>query len=297
MENNQQQMKFYIVDVFGEEKYSGNQLAVVIADNAVSPAAMQQIANEFHFSETTFVSSEQSGENEFATSIFTPKNEVPFAGHPTLGTAFIIRNEIVKRKVPEVILSLKVGKIPVSFDDASDLQWMSQIEPSFGLIHDAKGIAALINVSPDDIDTRFPIQNVSTGIEFVLIPLKTLGAIKKASTNLSLYKRYFIHGEPKPLFIFCPETYNKANRVNCRMFADAFGIPEDPATGSANGCLTAYLAKYQYFGTGQIDMRVEQGFEIGRKSILHLRCRHENERYAIKIGGNVIKIAEGMLVK
>jgi trans-2,3-dihydro-3-hydroxyanthranilate isomerase len=289
-------MKFYIADVFGVEKYSGNQLAVVVPDEILSVSKMQQIANEFHFSETTFVSMKNSKANEFSVNIFTPKNEVPFAGHPTLGTAFIIKNEIVREKINEIFLNLKVGKIPVLFDDKYELQWMSQIEPTFGSIHNPEEVAGIIGLSSGEIDTQFPIQNVSTGIEFLLIPLKRLNSVKLASTNLAKYKEYFQKSEPKPLFVFCPETYEAANKINCRMFADVFGIPEDPATGSANGCLAAYLAKYNYLKTNQIEIKVEQGYEIGRKSILHLRSSYENGKYHIKVGGKVIKVAEGILV-
>jgi trans-2,3-dihydro-3-hydroxyanthranilate isomerase len=173
---------------------------------------------------------------------------------------------------------------------------MKQVEPSFGAIHNPEQIAPIINLSLDDIDSNFPIQNISTGIEFTLIPLKTLNSVKKASTNLSLYKEYFKNIDPKPLHIFCPETYDFNNRINCRMFADIFGIPEDPATGSANGCLSAYLTKYNYFKTTKIDISVEQGYEIGRKSILYLQSNYENGKYNIKVGGKVIKVAEGNLV-
>jgi trans-2,3-dihydro-3-hydroxyanthranilate isomerase len=290
-------MKFFIVDVFGLDKYSGNQLSVVILDKPISQSEMQKIANEFHFSETTFILIENSTGNEFQVKIFTPQNEVPFAGHPTLGTAFIIRNEILRENIHEVVLNFMVGKIPVSFDDNRELQWMSQIEPAFGRTHNPEEIAKILNISTDEIDLNFPVQNVSTGIEFLLIPLKTLNSVKLVSTNLTKYKEYFQKIESKPLFVFCPETYDADNRINCRMFADLFGIPEDPATGSANGCLAAYLTKYNYLKTSQIDIQVEQGYEIGRKSILHLRSCFDDGKYNIKVGGKVIKIAEGMLVE
>ncbi len=289
-------MKFYIVDVFGNSKFSGNQLAVVVLDKSIPTTVMQDIANEFHFSETTFITLNESTDIEYKVNIFTPQAEVPFAGHPTLGTAFIIRNEILKSKLSELILDLKVGKIPVKFDDKNNLQWMKQVEPIFGKTHNAEIISEIINTSINNIDIRFPIQNVSTGIEFLLIPLKTLDSIKNTSTNLQKYKEYFIKDDPKPLFIFCPEVYDAKNSINSRMFADVFGIPEDPATGSANGCLAAYLTNYQYFGNSKINISVEQGYEINRKSILYLQSNKENELYNIKVGGKVIKIAEGELV-
>jgi trans-2,3-dihydro-3-hydroxyanthranilate isomerase len=173
---------------------------------------------------------------------------------------------------------------------------MKQIEPEFRDMHDPKQIAPILNISENEIDSDFPIQDVSTGLEFTMIPLKRLQAIKSAHTNLEHYKKYFKGREPKPLFIFCPETYDGSNQINCRMFADLFGIPEDPATGSANGCLAGYLIKYNYFNKSEISIRVEQGIEIGRKSILHLHARSDNNRIDVKVGGKVFRIAEGILV-
>ena len=288
-------MKFYIVDVFGNNKFSGNQLAVVILKQPIDKTLMQQIANEFHFSETTFITLSESTHTTFKVNIFTPQVEVPFAGHPTLGTAFVIRNEILKNNISEVILKLEIGEVPVKFNDESNLQWMKQIEPVFGKKHNAEIISEIINTPLHLIDLRFPIQNVSTGIEFVLIPLKTLDSIKKTSTNLPKFKEYF-KDEPKPLFLFCPEVYETGNSINSRMFADVFGIPEDPATGSANGCLAAYLTNYQYFGSDEIDISVEQGYEINRKSILYIQSKKEKNDYKIRVGGKVIKIAQGELV-
>jgi trans-2,3-dihydro-3-hydroxyanthranilate isomerase len=289
-------MRYFIADVFCREKYSGNQLAVVFSPGALPEKEMQRIANEFHFSETSFVFTNGKKDDAYPVRIFTPRNEVPFAGHPTLGTAYIIRNELEKAHAGHVNLDLKVGTIPVSFDDAAGLQWMKQIEPTFGAKHDPGRIAEILNLSVGDIDTRFPLQQVSTGIDFLIIPLNGLASVKKASTNLANYNTYFDEATARDLFIFCPETYEKANSINCRMFADIFGIPEDPATGSANGCLAAYLSKYKYFGSENVDLSVEQGYEIGRRSILRIKAHRENGRYNIEVGGKVIKVAEGTLL-
>lgn len=288
-------MKYYIVDVFCKDKFSGNQLAVVFAPENISDNEMQKIANEFHFSETTFIFPKKSDEESYRVRIFTPNNEVPFAGHPTLGTAYIIRNEF-ENSANKILLNLKVGTIPVTFDDNENIQWMKQVEPIFNTKHNAKDIAEIINLSEDDIDNRFPIQGVSTGLEFLIIPLKGLNRVKQASVSMDKYKEYFKTTSEMLLFIFSPETYKNDNNINCRMFADTLGIPEDPATGSANGCLAAYLSKYKYFGTENINIKVEQGYEINRQSILYLKTSVENNNYNIEVGGRVIKVAEGNLV-
>lgn len=291
-------MKYFIVDVFGQKKYSGNQLAVVVLNKEMAAEEMQKIAQEFHFSETTFIEPTKDSENNYYVRIFTPNSEVPFAGHPTLGTAYIIRNELIPEGTDKVVLNLKVGQIPVNFAPYGSIEilWMKQIEPTFGKKYDSHDISKMINLSKDDIDENFPIREVSTGITFIIIPLKNLEAIKKASTNLTFYKSFFKDNSPKPLLVFCSETYKKENDINCRVFADLFGIPEDPATGSGNGCLAAYLVEHKYFRSSSIDIKVEQGYEIGRKSLLYLRAEKNKGKIDVNVGGNVIKIAEGTLV-
>ncbi len=289
-------MKYWIVDVFCKEKYSGNQLAVVLLSEEMSKNEMQKIANEFHFSETTFIFPKAKSEEYYRVRIFTPNNEVPFAGHPTLGTAYIIKKELEENKSNKIQLSLNVGIIPVLFDDLAETQWMKQNEPIFSSTHNPAEIAEILNLSEDDIDKSSPIQGVSTGLEFLIVPLTGISAVKSASTNLNKYKEYFKDRNEMPIFIFSPETYEKENQYNCRMFAETFGIPEDPATGSANGCFAAYLAKYKLAGTESINVQVEQGYEINRKSILLLRTRFEKDKYNIEVGGKVIKVAQGTLV-
>ncbi len=288
-------MKYFIVDVFCREKYAGNQLAVVIQDKPLTNALMQNIASEFHFSETTFVNPLKNNDGSWNVRIFTPKNEVPFAGHPTLGTSWVIRNEIEKTSQKDLTLSVKAGFIPVTFNDESSTIWMKQLEPVFGTVHESAPIAKFLNISTREIDSCFPVQEVSTGINFLLVPLKNLQAVKKASLNFPLYCRYFAGSEPLPIFLFCPETYEKENSINCRMFAEFFDIPEDPATGSANGCLASYIVKHKYFASHKTDITVEQGYEIDRKSILHLKTNFENGLYNIEVGGSVIKTAQGEL--
>ncbi len=289
-------MDYYIVDVFCVEKYSGNQLAVVMLDEEIPEALMQKIALEFHFSETTFILKYKNNEEDWNVRIFTPHNEVPFAGHPTLGTAFIIMKELAVNK-KGITLNLKAGKIPVTSDEGGGgILWMKQLNPEFSRIFDKNDIAGIINMSPGEIDDEYPIQEVSTGLSIIIIPIKKLSSVKKAVTDIHAFKSYF--GElGRPLFIFCPETYDKNNQINCRMFADYFGIPEDPATGSANGCLAGYLVKYGYFNKSEIDIRVEQGYEIGRPSLLRLKAKKESdETIDVKVGGRVALIAKGTLL-
>jgi trans-2,3-dihydro-3-hydroxyanthranilate isomerase len=291
--------RFYIADVFAERKYAGNQLAVVRDVSDFAEESFQAIAREMNYSETTFIMSDELRNGGYDVRIFTPGTELPFAGHPTLGTAWIIQQEIIGTPVEKVVLNLKVGQIPVTFkyhgDQPSEL-WMKQVAPTFGDVIDKRQMAACLNVEPDDIDDRFPIEEVSTGVFCFIVPLKTLDALKKARTNLDFFYKLIEKTEAKAPLLFCPETYDPENALCVRFFADALGIVEDPATGSANGSLAGYLARHRYFGDSKVDIRVEQGIEIKRPSLLLLKSEDKGDTIDVYVGGKVIPVAKGELV-
>ncbi|MDH5450397.1 MAG: PhzF family phenazine biosynthesis protein [Candidatus Bathyarchaeota archaeon] len=294
-----EKLAFYIVDVFAEEKYAGNQLAVVRDAKALSDDEMQRIAKEMNYSETTFILSDEKRDGGYDVRIFTPKKELPFAGHPTLGTAHVIHEEIVKEPSETVVLNLKIGQIPVTFsysDERGDVLWMKQLQPKFGRTFDAELISQILSLNVKEIDDKFPIQDVSTGVPCIIVPLKTLDALKQARIAKDRYFEFIKDKQAKGILIFCPETYNNENDLNVRFFADYYGVPEDPATGSANGCLAGYLVKHRYFGKDQINIRVEQGYEIGRPSLLLLKAEGKEEKIDVHVGGTVVMIAKGELV-
>jgi trans-2,3-dihydro-3-hydroxyanthranilate isomerase len=285
---------FYIVDVFAEKKYAGNQLAVFRGSEGLSDREMQVIAKEINYSETTFILSDEEREGGYDVRIFTPEKEVPFAGHPTLGTAYVIQREIVRSPVEKIVLNLKVGQIPVMFTgEQVDILWMKQIHPTFGDIIDPGVISGVLGLEKDDIDGRFPVQEVSTGLPFIIVPLRTLNAIKRSKTNRDKYFELIKDREAKAILIFSPETYFEKNDLNVRVFVDYFGIPEDPATGSGNGCLAGYLAYHHYLGGDRVDIKVEQGYEIGRPSQLLLRAEESEGKIHVFVGGRVVMVAKG----
>jgi len=290
---------FYMVDVFAERKYEGNQLAVVRNAGRLSDDQIQKITKEMNYSETTFILSEEQRDGGYDVRIFTPGGEVPFAGHPTLGTAYVIRQEIVKQSVETIHLNLKVGRIPVRFhkmDSGKEILWMKPIEPRFGQIFEPEEIIPSLTVRSEDIDDRFPIQQVSVGVDFVFVPLKTLDAVRRAGIVKDIFFDWIKDKQAKTVFVFCPETYKPENHMNVRFFADYYGVPEDPATGSANTCLAAYLVKHRYFGSSRIDIRVEQGYEISRPSLLYLRAEDKGQHIDVSVGGKVMMIAKGELI-
>ena len=288
---------FYLVDVFAEQKYSGNQLVVVTNADKISDTEMQKIANEMHFSETAFIQSDKQDNGGYNVRIFTPKMEVPFAGHPTLGTAYVIKQTLADKNTEEIILNLKVGQIPVTFGkriNGKQTLWMKQIPAQFGKTYQKNNLQSLLGIDETDIDNKYPIEEVSTGLPFIIIPLNNIKAMKKARINQNVLPQ-ILEKTNAGILIFNPQTYNKENKLNVRVFVDAYGIPEDPATGSANGCLAAYLNKHKYFGTKNIDITVEQGFEINRPSIISLKTESNGKNIEVYVGGHVLLIAKGKL--
>ncbi|MBN2594329.1 MAG: PhzF family phenazine biosynthesis protein [Sedimentisphaerales bacterium] len=294
-----QKLPFYILDVFAEEKYAGNQLAVVLDAAGIPDSQMLRITKEMNYSETTFILSEEPREGGYDVRIFTPAAEVPFAGHPTLGTAFVIQHEIMKEPAETVILNLKIGQIPVTSGfsgKGKDILWMRQKQPTFGLIIEPAPISRVLGLDETEIDNRFAVQEVSTGLPFIIVPLKSLDAVKRAKVNKDECFKLIEKTQAKMILVFCPETYNRGNDLNVRVFCDYYGIPEDPATGSGNGCLAGYLAKHRYFGIDKIDIRVEQGYEISRPSLLYLRTENKDGKIDVSVGGKVVMVAKGQLL-
>ena len=286
-------ISYSIVDVFAESKYAGNQLAVFRHAAGLSEQEMQQMAREVNFSETTFILSDDLRDGGFDVRIFTPGEEVPFAGHPTLGTAAVIRSEILGGKTDKVVLNLKVGQIPVTFSP-DGYSWMRQVQPIFGNTHSVETFAPLLGLKEGDFDPRYPIQEVSTGLPFFIVTLKTIAALKSASVNRELYFDLVSRTDAKGILIFSPETHEHGRDLSVRVFVDYFGIPEDPATGSGNGCLAGYLVAQRYFGNDALDVRVEQGYEIGRPSLLLLKAEKNGDGIAINVGGKSVPVARGV---
>lgn len=286
-------LPFTIVDVFAEEKYAGNQLAVVRGAAGLSDETLQKIAREMNYSETTFILSEEERDGGYDVRIFTPGREIPFAGHPTLGTAYVIREEILASPVERIVLNLGAGKIPVTF---GDVLRMRQLPPTFGGRLDPDHLARVLGLERDDLDDRYPVQEVSTGLPAIVVPLKDLDALKRCRVDLERYSDLVRQTGVDNVYAFCPEPHEGGNDLAARMFTEGLGIPEDPATGSAAGCLAGYLVEHRYFGADPIDVRVEQGYEIDRPSLLYLQAEREGQEINVTVGGKVQMVARGELV-
>lgn len=292
-------VRFYIADVFALERYTGNQLAVFLGAEDLSSEQMQRLAREMNYSETVFVASDRAATGGWPVRIFTPAAEIPFAGHPVLGTAAIIDRFVAATQSPQLQLDLAVGPVAVRFDRAGDVVWMQQPQPEFfpplGADRVAQ-LAALLSLSPADLDRRWPLQAVSTGLPFFIVPVTTLAALQAIRVRRDPYFEFIATTPAKNILAFCPQTRHPENQLSARVFCDYLGIPEDPATGSANGCLAAYLVATEYFGTAAANVRVEQGYEIQRPSLLFLEAARTEAGIEVGVGGRVVPVARGELL-
>ena len=276
--------KCVFVDVFTDVAYAGNGLAVFPDASGLSAIQMQRLANEINYSETTFIVGRRDPEADFDIRIFTPANELPFAGHPVLGTAFAILELFGLWPASKSILRLKTkaGVIPV--EKRGPALWMTQNEPVFLGQHDnIDETASMVELDAGDIRVDLPVEEVSTGNRVLIVPVKTLDAMARARGNAT---QMAVHLDPAVLgpYLFSLETTSSSKDVHTRFFAPHLGIIEDPATGSAAGPLVGYLLKHRIFGE-RFEIENEQGVEMGRPSRILMRGAIDNGRYLVGIGG------------
>jgi len=282
---------FHIVDVFAERRYEGNPLAVVVDGAPRSGEEMLAITREFDFSETTFVMGSRDGAYE--TRIFTPAAEIPFAGHPTLGTAAVLR---ALHGGDRIALELGVGRVEVDFEAGGDgdIAWMHPAAPELGAVRRGALAADLLGLEASDLSVDYPVQEVSVGIRFLMVPVVGLAALRRVRLDLAVRDRLIDEGvELTGVYVFCREAYTTGRHVACRMLFDANGVREDPATGSACVCLGGYALEHGYLGGDSIEAEIEQGHEMGRPSLLRLRATEQGEERRISVGGGSIAVAEG----
>ncbi len=277
---------FRIVDVFTEVPFAGNQLAVVQeTPEALDAHAMQVLAREIGFSETTFVTATRDA--GYDVRIFTPRSEIPFAGHPTLGTAFTLASE--GRVAPSVVQTSAAGDVPVEVDLAAGAAWMSQLPPEFGPVYEDRGaVASAAGLDPDDL-LDLPIRPVSTGIAHLMAPVADEEALRRAVRIDQRCAAVCADANAESLYLF---VVRGEDDVMARMFDTSFEIGEDPATGSAAGPLGAYLAENAVEGVGR-RFTIAQGEMIGRPSFLHVDVGANDDTWSVRVGGGVRIVGEG----
>lgn len=294
----QQSRKFAMTqwDVFSSRPFEGNSLAVFLDGRGLSDAEMQLIAKEMNLSETTFIMPRDAAverERGVRVRIFTVQEELPFAGHPTLGTAFALRGS---SNAESVVLELNVGKVPVHFeerDGESAFGEMTQVDPTFGVQHDREAVARATGLQAQDFDDSLPIQTVSTGVPFTVTPLKSLAVIQNLQVDLKRAAEYLSRSAGKFFYFVTRETEDREARLHARML---FYNGEDPATGSAAGCTAAWMVAN---GVAKSDERIliEQGVEMKRPSQIFVRAsRSDNRIVNVRVGGRSVEIMRGEIV-
>jgi trans-2,3-dihydro-3-hydroxyanthranilate isomerase len=289
----------FTVDVFAEAPYGGNQLAVVLDAGDLTALEMQRIALETNYSETTFVTSRELVDGGYPVRIFTPSQELPFAGHPTLGTASVIRTQVATGQPDAVRLNLGVGQVPVTFEpdaDGGELLWLVAPGIELGPECPAGEMAAALGLDLEDLESKAPVQQLSAGIVVVIVPLRTREALARCRLDAARYAPLRRQGFQPFVYVFCSEPESGENDLGSRFFFDANGVREDPATGSATACLGRYLLEHRFLERHEFSIRIEQGGAIGRPSLLMLEARQNEATTVIRVGGHVVPIMEGRLL-
>jgi trans-2,3-dihydro-3-hydroxyanthranilate isomerase len=294
-------VRYFICDVFSEQRFGGNPLAVLPDASGLDDGAMQRIAREFNFSETTFVLPPEQGHTR-KVRIFTPKVEVPFAGHPNLGTAFVLARsgELGPLDGPlSVTFEERAGLVPIDIEVAGGAPVRCELrapEPlSLGKTVSAEQVAAALSLAPADIVSRtHPPQVASVGLPFVFAELSGRDALERVRIDWAGFEALAAAGLPPDVHVYVRS--DDEFDVRARMLAPLDGVPEDPATGSANCALVALLAQLDPRPDCELRLRIAQGVELGRPSVLDARAdKRAGEIVAAHIGGACVMVGEGRL--
>ena len=279
---------FRLVDAFTEVPFQGNRLCVVPeTPDGFSTDQMKMLALETNFSETTFVI--ESRADGYRMRIFTPNAELPFAGHPTIGTAYTLASE--GRTSPETVQTTALGDVPVEVDLGKGFAWMTQHRPMFGPeFQDRRVVAEAAGLVPDDLAPDLPMQVISTGLGPLIVPIRDEETLRRAERSESACRRATAASGGECLYLF---AIRGDGDVMARMFDASLGVGEDPATGSAAGPLGVYLASRGLAGMpgGAV---VAQGELVGRPSFLHLDVRPDGDSWNVRVGGGVRIVGEGV---
>jgi len=286
------------VDVFTDRALTGNSLAVFLDGRGLSTEQMQALAREMNLSETTFILPGDTAAEKtrgVRVRIFTVQEELPFAGHPTLGTAFVLRGDAgALVGAAEVRLDLNVGTVPVRFTETRSQPLfgeMTQKDPEFGAVHNVDDIARLTGLRAADFDDSVPVQTVSTGVPFTIAALRSLKTLQSLRLDLHRAVEYLAPSGAKFFYFVCRETVDPKARLHARMI---FYNGEDPATGSAAGCCAAWMVAYGVAASEE-QVLIEQGLEMHRPSCIFVRATRQNDRQDnhvvnVRVGGNCVEV-------
>lgn len=293
-------LTYYVLDVFTDHPFGGNPLAVFFGAQTITTDQMQQIAKEMNLSESVFVLDPDSDKAKCKLRIFTPAMELPFAGHPTIGTACLLAS-IEKVDKQHYIFEQHIGPIPVSIVKKGEGKYYAELTVAKLPEWSAEPppvdhIADALSINAEDIHFGFyKPEIISCGVPYLIVPVKSLEILAACKIHMAAWERYIKHSFAADIYVVMPEPEQRKNVARARMFGPAFGITEDPATGSAAAPLAAYLSQ-----TNAVDgiqhFLVEQGFEMGRPSFIDLSItRKEGQIVDLKVGGLSVLVAKGDL--
>jgi trans-2,3-dihydro-3-hydroxyanthranilate isomerase len=305
-------LRYQLVDVFTNRQFGGNPLAVFTNGRGLRAETMQAIAKELNLSETTFVLPPSDAANDYRVRIFTPGKELPMAGHPTVGTTYVLaREHMIERPLEqagdaetEIKLEEGVGTIPVRIewrDGAAQFIQMRQPAPTFGArVEDVRTVAEMLSIAPEEIaETNLPLEVVSCGVPFFYVPVKSLRAVQNIKFRLDVWENKLKDLIPPEVFVFTREVEYADSTVHSRMFAPGLGIWEDPATGGASGPLGCYLVRHGVVSGADgaaAEFTSEQGIEMGRPSFIRIKIAREGEEITdVRVGGECRFMGEGYL--
>lgn len=298
------QARFVTADVFTDRRFGGNPLAVFPDGRGIDDALMQTIAREFNLSETVFVLPPENPAHTRKLRIFTPAAELPFAGHPTVGTAHVlaaIGDIALKGTETDIVFEEGVGPVPVTIGAATGAPIWSRLTvaqlPEFrNELPDAATLAALLSLAPEDVietEADAPVA-ISCGVPFTFVPLASREAVGRAVTNLQVWQQHLADHWAPAVFLFAHDAETEGVDVHARMYSPSFGIPEDPATGAANAAFGGYLARRAGMTDGTHRWRVEQGVEMGRPSFLDIEADvADGSLTAVRVGGRTVIVSHG----
>jgi len=293
---------FVTLDVFAEKRFAGNPLAVVLEPDGLDGTAMQIIAREFNLSETVFVFPPADKTNRARIRIFTPVSELPFAGHPTVGTAVLLGRVDGGTNARDFVLELNIGPVPCKVtpngaDGGRAIFDLPRLPQDVGAPADDATIAAALGIGSADIGfDGFKSARWSAGAPYSMVPVRGLDAIKRCRIDPSHWDKAFGFDAHAAAYMFCRETVTAGYAFHTRMFAPKQGVPEDPATGSAAAAFAGYLATHGDYKDGEDFVRIEQGFEMGRPSLIDLTLKIGGGKLTgASIGGSAVVVLEGTI--
>ena len=285
---------FYQVDVFSNKLFGGNPLAVFLKGENFKEDQLQQVAREMNLSETTFVFPPSHPDANFDVRIFTPGKEIPFAGHPTLGTAFVLKYAgLISSTKNNLILNFKAGLISVHLQEDGIILMKTPGGKILQTFSNTKEVADTLGLKPHNIEPNLPIQTVTTGFPALLVPINSLGAMKKILLDLALLKPLLKEAKVDMIYPFTRQTFEEKNSIHARGFAPFIGIPEDPGTGSVASALGYYLNEKN---SEENRIIIEQGYEMERPSNIFIEIDEvEGRANEIRVGGRVRLVFKGNL--